>query len=195
MCVIAYIPKEAKEINRDILEKMWSCNPHGAGIMWLNNNHQVGFSKGYFYFEDFYRDYLIIKRDYNYECAIHFRIATSGGISRTMCHPFALTNSIPKIMNTSGASDVLVMHNGIIKIDTAEHLNDTCMYIINKLYPRYKKNRRFFTDKKQEEIIKNEIGYSKLCFLSSDGVKLIGNWSKYKDCYFSNLYFMEMEYV
>ena len=43
--------------------------------------------------------------------------------------------------------------------------------------------------KKQEEIIKNEIGYSKLCFLSSDGVELIGNWSKYKDCYFSNLYF------
>jgi hypothetical protein len=56
---------------------MWDTNPNGAGIMWRDENGDVFFKKGYFDMFEFYRDYLVIKEDYNYECALHFRIATS----------------------------------------------------------------------------------------------------------------------
>lgn len=195
MCVICYIPKEAKEPKKEDLLAMWNKNSHGAGIMWRTEN-QVNFSKGYMDFNNFYRDFLIIKRDYNFECAVHFRIATSGGINKQMCHPFPITNSETKIKIERGSSDVMIMHNGIISISPRKGLNDTCEYIIDELYPIYKKDKRFFLHLKEsdESKIQNRIGYSKLLFFSKEGIKMIGDWKKFHDCYCSNLSFETPNY-
>lgn len=197
MCVIMYIPKESKEPTKDVLLKMWNKNPHGAGIMWLQeNSEKVLFSKGYMNFNDFYRHFLVIKRDYNFECAIHFRIATSGGINARMCHPFVMTDNVKEIGKTHGSADVMIMHNGIINIPNRPFLNDTCEYIIRNLYPEYKNDKRFFLhlSKKDEIMICNDIGYSKLLFFSKEGVKMIGDWKKFENCYVSNLYFLSNWY-
>lgn len=190
MCVICYIPKEAKEPRKEDLMAMWNKNPHGCGIMWRTKD-KVNFSKGYMDFSDFYKDFLIIKRDYNFECAVHFRIATSGGINKQMCHPFPLTNSEDKIKKEKGSSDVMIMHNGVISINPRKGLNDTCEYIIDELYPIYKGDNRFFLHlpTEMESEIVDRIGYSKLLFFSKEGVKMIGDWKKFNDCYCSNLYF------
>lgn len=190
MCVICYIPKNNFNIAEEDLRKMWNSNPHGAGIMWRDDKNDVYFSKGYMDFIDFYRDYLIIKNDYNYECAVHFRIATSGGVNAPMCHPFTLTNNINDIKQIKGKSKVCIMHNGIIDINsTRSDINDTCEYITRVLYPRYKVNHNFFRKAKQQKKMENEIGYSKLLFFSNKGVEMVGDWKEYKGCYCSNLYF------
>ena len=195
MCVICYIPKEAKEPRKEDLLSMWDKNPHGGGIMW-RTKHGINFSKGYMDFNSFYKDFLIIKRDYNYECAVHFRIATSGGINQQMCHPFPMTNSDVAIKKISGKADTMIMHNGIISINPRKGLNDTCEYIIDELYPSYKEDKRFFLhleDVEEREII-NRIGYSKLLFFSKEGIKMIGDWKKFHDCYCSNLNFEKPSY-
>lgn len=192
MCVICYIPKESKGLSYEDICDMWYTNPHGAGMMWLENNGKVAFRKGYFDVDELYRDYLIVKNDYNLECALHFRIATSGGINDKMCHPFVMTNKDNLIVKTYGYSDVCVMHNGMINIPHRKDFSDTAEYIMHNLYPMYKKDDRFFLHltKRQKALLENEIGFgSKLLIFSDEGIEMVGRWSKYKDCYCSNLHF------
>lgn len=194
MCVIAYIPKNSKGVSYKDFKDMWETNPNGAGIMWRDDEGEVYFKKGYFDLFEFYRDYLIIKEDYNFECALHFRIATSGKISDKMCHPFVMTNKDDIIIQTKGRADTLVMHNGIIKIKNRPDFSDTAEYIERNLYPMYRKDNRFFLHftKNQKALIENEIGFgSKLLIFSPDGIEKIGKWFKYKDYYCSNLYFSD----
>lgn len=198
MCVICYIPKNSNNLKYEDIRKMWNHNPDGAGIMWIDDENKVYFKKGYFNLYELYRDYLIIKEDYNFECALHFRIATSGGINEKMCHPFVMTNEDEIIAKTKGCADVLVMHNGIINIKNRPNFSDTAEYIINRLYPRYEKDTRFFLhyEKKDKFLIENEIGFSnKILLFSGEGVDMIGKWFEYKGTYCSNLYFdYEYEY-
>lgn len=191
MCVIAYLPKEAKPLSREVLEAMWNTNKDGAGLMWLENDHKVHFAKGYFDFESLYRDYLIIKEDNNFECALHFRIATAGGINEKMCHPFPLTKSDKRIVKTQGRSDVCVMHNGCIPIKNRNGFSDTAEYIEADLYPRYRHDKRFFLhlSTKDRAEIKTEINGSRLLFFSKDGVEMVGNWTEYNGAYVSNTNF------
>lgn len=192
MCVIAYIPKNSKGVEYKDFKNMWDTNPNGAGIMWRDENGDVFFKKGYFDMFEFYRDYLVIKEDYNYECALHFRIATSGNIDDKMCHPFIMTNKDDVITITKGKADTLVMHNGVINIPNRPNFSDTAEYIIHNLYPMYRKDDRFFLHftKRQKALVENEIGFgSKLLIFSKDGIEKIGRWFDYKDYSCSNLYF------
>lgn len=192
MCVICYIPKESKGLSYRDIKDMWDTNPHGAGMMWLEKNGKVAFKKGYFNIDELYRDYLIIKNDYNFECALHFRIATGGGINEKMCHPFVMTNKDKYLIKTIGYADVCVMHNGIINIPHRKNFSDTAEYVKHNLYPMYKKDKRFFLHftKNQKALVENEIGFgSKLLIFSNEGIEMVGYWSKYKDCYCSNLNF------
>lgn len=192
MCVICYIPKKSKGLNYYEIEKMWNTNPDGAGLMWIDENNVVYFKKGYFDIIELYRDYLIIKQDYNYECALHFRIATGGGINEKMCHPFVMTNKDEVITKTKGCADVLIMHNGIINIPHRKNFSDTAEYIMKNLYPMYKNDSRFFLHftKRNKALLENEIGFgSKLLIFSGDGIEMVGKWFEYKDMYCSNLYF------
>ena len=192
MCVIAYIPKESKGMSYKDFKDMWITNPDGAGIMWIENDNRVYFRKGYFDPDELYRDYLVIKEDHNFECALHFRIATAGGINDKMCHPFVMTNNDDIIVKTEGRADVLVMHNGIIKINNRPNFSDTAEYIERNLYPMYRKDNRFFLHftKRQKALLENEIGFgSKLLIFSGDGIEKVGKWFNFKDFYCSNLYF------
>lgn len=191
MCVIAYFPKNSKEPKKEDLKAMWDRNPDGGGMMWIEKDG-VHYSKGYFDFNEFYKDFLIIKRDYDFECAVHFRIATSGGINQEMCHPFPLTNEKSKLKALWGKTNCAVMHNGILPIDTPhKDLNDTCEFIINKMYPFYHKDHRFFLNlpkAKQNVFETTDLANNKLLLFDKNGVKTFGHWQKYKDYFVSNLY-------
>ena len=193
MCVIAYIPKESKGIEYTDFKNMWETNPDGAGIMWIDDDGDVFFKKGYFDMFELYKDYCIIKYDYNFECALHFRIRTSGNVDGKMCHPFIMTNKDKIITKTHGRVDTLVMHNGIINIKPhRKDFSDTAEYIERNLYPMYKKDKRFFLHytKRRKAEIENEIGFgSKLLIFCKDGVEMVGRWQKFKDYYCSNTYF------
>ena len=194
MCVIAYFPKNSKEPSRNDLVYMWNSNPNGAGMMWIENDG-VHYSKGYFDFDEFYKDFLIIKRDWNFECAVHFRIATSGGINQEMCHPFPLTSNTDKLKKLYGKANCVIMHNGILNIPTPHNdLNDTCEFIINKLVPAYSKDKSFFlhfTPAKRKIFESSDLnGSNKMLFFSLKGVEMFGNWQKYNDYYVSNTHWV-----
>lgn len=191
MCVIAYIPKTAKEPKKSDLSAMWNKNPDGAGMMWIEKDG-VHYSKGYFDFDEFYRDFLIIKRDYNFECAVHFRIATSGGINQAMCHPFPVTDKPQYLKKLWGKTNCAIMHNGILPIDTPhKDLNDTCEFIINNIYPYWKKDHKFFFNLPQNKksiFEVNDLANNKLLMFSKDAVEMFGYWQKNDDYYVSNTY-------
>lgn len=190
MCVICYIPKGTKLPNKERIKAMWDSNSDGGGLFWIANG-QVHISKGYFNFESFYKDILTVK-DFDYELAIHMRIATAGGISQNMCHPFPISNKKEDIFDLDGAYDSAIMHNGIIPIRNRAEYSDTAEFIVTNLYSRYLNDRRFykhFSDKSRRKL-ENAIGGSRMLFFGGDGsIEMVGSWSEKDGCYYSNLNF------
>lgn len=192
MCVIMYKPSGASLPTKETIRAMWDSNRDGAGFMWKNpKTNEIHYRKGYFDFNTFYND---IKAHYrlNREMAIHCRIATSGGISKSMCHPFPMVknNLMMKSSHLDSKTYPFVMHNGVISTTFVDDLSDTCSYIINSLVPRYKKDKLFFYNPFEETSIKNEIGASKLLIFSPlCKAKMIGDWTEINGCYFSNTHF------
>lgn len=186
MCIICYIPKDMELAEKYIFEAMWYNNPDGAGIMWQQDN-VVRYKKGYFNFNDFYNDVVKIKNT-NVNMAIHCRIATSGGINSEMCHPFKISNKDEELKETYNECEIALMHNGIIRGLGYKYsgMSDTAEYIKDTLYPRYKKDKTFYLD---TETISNEITGSRLIFMTSKTVRMIGQWYKIDGCYYSNLRF------
>lgn len=192
MCVIFYQPKKSKSLDRTDLYKMWETNSDGGGIMWIEEDG-VHYSKGYMNFDSMYYDYLLLKNKYNYELALHFRIATSGGVNPQMTHPFPVSNRVTDMGKLEGHTDICVMHNGIIPIDHTRGLSDTVEYTIRKLYPRARQKDRLFGGDFDDRI-KSEISYSKLLLFSADAVHMIGDWEQYKGGYVSNKRFLNNGY-
>ena len=192
MCVIMYKPIGAKLPTRETIKAMWDSNRDGAGFMWKNpSTNEIHYRKGFFDFETFYN---AVKSHYhpNREMASHCRIATSGGVNKGMCHPFPMVNNgiTMKSSKLDSKTYPFVMHNGVIYTTFVGDLSDTCSYIINSLVPRYKKDKIFFYNPINEANIKNEIGYSKLLIFSPlTDAKMIGDWTKIDDCYYSNTHF------
>lgn len=101
MCVIL-----SCETNRPTLQTLLDCeldNPHGAGIAWRQGG-KIHFKKG-LDAQEVHRISLKVQLPY----VIHFRIATAGGMSPEMCHPFPIGGSVR--MDGSTGSGVL-FHNG-----------------------------------------------------------------------------------
>lgn len=189
MCVICYVPKGNCLPSKKDLGAMWDANPHGAGLMWLQDG-EVFIKKGYFLFDKFYEDLQLIKQK-DVDVAIHMRIATSGGINKAMCHPFAITNEIEELKMSRNITDCAMMHNGIIPINiTRNDINDTCEYIIDNLYPRYKYDNSFFKNESEKMIMEYEINGSRLLFFSKEGIEMIGSWNLLNGCYFSNMHWI-----
>lgn len=98
MCVI--ISGKAKDIKHDEIKKALAQNPDGNGFIMVHSDGKVDWAKGV----DVTKLYEVITDNPNSYIAIHARIATSGGISKAMTHPFA-----------SPSGRYLLMHNGILR--------------------------------------------------------------------------------
>ena len=190
MCVICYIPKGVELPSEKRIRAMWDSNADGAGLFWIADG-KVHISKGYFDFETFYKDILIVK-DYDYELAIHMRIAPAGGISKEMCHPFPISNRKSDMFSLDGSYDSAIMHNGIIHINNRQEYSDTAEFVVTNLYSRYLNDRRFYKhlSNKATRKLEDRINGSRMIFFGGDGsIKMVGHWSEKNGCYYSNLHF------
>jgi len=167
MCVIAYKPAESV-ITRKTLKKCYAANDDGAGFAFSAFN-RLYISKGFFSFRKFYRAYRKIERKYpESNMLIHFRLATSGGIRESTCHPFYVDNNL------------CVAHNGIFPGLGSEIESDTQEFnrtILQKL-PKDFLNDEKIKDALEKYCIENG---SKLAFMDNTGkVTLIrekaGSW-------------------
>lgn len=192
MCVIAYKPKNIDLMDDKIIANMWAINSDGAGYMFVKNDNVI-IKKGYLKLNDFLKD---LKEDYNREklkeknLILHFRIGTSGGITKEKTHPFPLSNNdkLLDALRITNKNNYGIVHNGVLSDYTYnQSLSDTQSFIkdflfeLNNLKPIYKNNaliNRFIT---------NELKGSKLVILDKkDNVYMYGDFKQDNGIYYSN---------
>jgi len=182
MCVVIAKPQGIPLPKEKELRNCWLRNKDGAGVAWASGG-KVYIRKGFMELEDLL-GFLFAKDWQPYAMLIHFRAATHGGVTPHHCHPFPLSTSKDKLMQTKLRCNVAIAHNGIFSgYGEKNGLSDTQEFIQKVLAPLAKYLRR--------EPIKNLIAeaarYNKLAFLFGDGtIHLYGDFKKHNNCYFSN---------
>lgn len=130
MCVIIYKQKQKQLPSRDFLLRCWTANDDGGGFAY-NDGKKVYFHKGFAKFKDFYNALLECdarSKLYNKDVVIHFRIATSGGITAEKTHPFEITSSYKRMEKLNGVCNSAFFHNGIISNFASKNYSDTENY-------------------------------------------------------------------
>lgn len=183
MCVIFYQTKEQPLFTYDEILNASLTNPDGMGLMW-NDGKSIKYRKGYFNVNDFYKDYVEIKKNpKTQDVALHFRIGTGSAIDVANCHPFPITKVEKRIRASKGHCDVGVMMNGIIGNSTKQ-FSDTALYVMHNLKEYYDIDRRFFMhfSKRGEALFENEIHGCRFVLMCKEGTKLFGTgWSNYEN--------------
>jgi len=177
MC-IAILNTKGTTLKKQILSNCWENNGDGAGILYINDENKMEAFKTLDSFDDFYSNYIDIKRTYGSRknMLLHFRISTHGVINEENCHPFIVDENVGFI------------HNGMIsEVPDSIQYSDTNMLnrtLLQKLSPGFEQ------DDDVLEFLGSMIGLgNKLVFLNSDNEWSIvneeaGHWNL--NCWFSN---------
>ena len=169
MCIIVAKNKGINMPNNKILERCFTNNPDGAGIMYAENG-AVHIRKGFMTYADF-NSFLVSlgkKLDLtDIALVIHFRITTHGSTNPSTCHPFPISKRIKELKKTSLITNIGVAHNGIIPIKCIPKLSDTQTYIAKKLSVIHKIQPDFYNNGYIMRKIESDI-HSKMCFLTAD---------------------------
>lgn len=114
MCLLMWKPAHVVLTRRDIAD-YYQHNSDGFGVMWQNPDtgriawyKMVGSQKATW---RAYQTYAAGR-----DCALHFRMATSGLINVEMAHPFKVTDSI------------MMMHNGVLACRSTASRSDTAEF-------------------------------------------------------------------
>jgi predicted glutamine amidotransferase len=182
MC-IAILNSPNNLLPKSYVKNSFESNPDGTGFIWVEDGKLMTYkllTNGYKKPWQIYRK--IRERVPNSYIVLHFRIATSGKVDITNCHPFTVNESLAFV------------HNGIISGLGGLHQSDT--YEFNQKYLQ-KLPTQFTENEAIMSLIGTSIGHSKLVFLDETNRPLIvnedmghydenGNWfsnSTYKDYY------------
>jgi hypothetical protein len=176
MC-IAILNTKGTILKKELLHNCWKNNGDGAGMLYINDEGDMGVFKEMKDFNRFYDKYAEVKRMYGKRnIVLHFRISTHGGITESNCHPFMVHK------------DLGFVHNGMIyNVPDSKVHSDTYMFnevILKKL------KEGFEYDDDMLDLIEMYIGSgSKLIFLNANDDWAIanekaGHWDL--NCWFSN---------
>lgn len=194
MCIIVYHPKGAELPAREVLERCERMNDDGAGLM-VMRDRGLRLWKGFMNWRDFwcaYKTERLVERD---EFALHFRLATSGGVEKGKCHPFPIVESRRvlhqlKFKPREGLEEA-VMHNGILG-KGKDGLSDTMVFVRTELASAVD----FLDDDEVLKVIAKEISTDKLLiFWRGKSIKL-GTWfeDKKTGLYYSNTGYKKVTY-
>lgn len=102
MCLITF----GKLPSQESLENADLSNPDGIGAAWLTKRG-VWYEKGLSV-----KDLLKLPGAVKESVALHFRLATVGGNTPSLIHPFPVTERVP--LSMSGFAPAVIFHNGHI---------------------------------------------------------------------------------
>lgn len=110
MCVIAVSSKGFKFPSLDIF-KMSNTNSDGIGITWIDTKGRANIKKGMMKLEEFFGFYSTMPITPH---IIHFRMASVGGVTQPLTHPFAIRGNevIDPILMDVKNVDLALTHNG-----------------------------------------------------------------------------------
>jgi hypothetical protein len=108
MCII--LVAETSWPSDEELKNCSDANGHGAGIAWIDHEKkQVVYEKGLRDHDDIIKIIRSGRIKY-FPAIIHFRIASSGGVSDELTHPFPCTKDVP--LTLKGRAPAVLFHNG-----------------------------------------------------------------------------------
>lgn len=180
MCVAIYKPKKTNLPSLEILKQCWDANPDGAGFaLRTDGEYSIEIHKGYMTWKQFvsaYEKYHLA--DFTGDLLLHFRIATHGGISPGLTHPFSLTKDMKLLKHTNVKTNYALIHNGMLPIESKDG-SDT-MEFCRRLAPLYQNIPAAL------ELIQGMAGNNKIAVMTRDKVHLFGEWECIDGVYFSN---------
>jgi predicted glutamine amidotransferase len=165
MCIA--ILNRVNTLSYKTFKQCWNSNPDGAGLTFFDGKN-IQIIKEMKSVKNFYTQYKEIRTKYpTIDIAIHFRIATHGGVTLTNCHPFKVNKQTAFI------------HNGIIsKVNATKEFSDTFIFnetILKNLPPNFATNETIL------ELLDSYIGYSKLVIISGKNYAIVnesaGHWN------------------
>ncbi len=158
-------------------------NDDGAGVAWVENS-AVHYAKGLRSFELF-----DMASSIEGPRLVHFRMATAGGDSPLLCHPFPITRKAE--LRLQGWADSVLIHNGHW---SGHELAETLMGPLPKgpwsdtrLMARILALRAR-VDVWAEWLVKDQ-HVGKLATLDKEGtLAMYGNWTEHNGAYYSNMH-------
>lgn len=191
MCIICVSGRGVPQPTETQIKTMFQINPHGAGYM-VARGGRVEIRKG-FMTCDALLSALHWEQFTDADAVVyHFRIATQGGVTPAMCHPFPLTHNIKRCKTLKTVCRVGLAHNGIIRLTSGNdnEYSDTAHFIAEYM-PHLLRSKQDLTDARVLDIIEN-LTFSKWAILQGDGtVSTIGYFfTETNGLLFSNLGFM-----
>lgn len=106
---------------------------------------------------------------------MHFRIATSGGVSPQKCHPFPITDDLELMEALEYTYPKVLFHNGILGAGRG-HMSDTQVYALELS----------FRDKLDSDVIAKEVAWNKIVTIEPDAAWYYGKWYEEDGLKFSN---------
>ena len=182
MCIAIY-QAPGYRLTETELAACWENNPDGAGLSFFDKNREIVIKKtmNRSEFVDIYNK--AVKKHGRYtEMAVHFRIATHGGVNIDNCHPFFTPDK-----------SMSVIHNGIIPVlfnSKKDPRSDTRVFV-EEVIPSMPNN--WIDNEQLFNVVEEYIGNSKLVVLGADTESSayifnenMGHWSGDKKIWFSN---------
>ena len=162
MCIIIVANKN-KKIPNEHIELANELNHDGFGISASVNNKLFVYKSISINADDIIKLYNSIRQIATGDIVLHFRIATRGNVTDSLCHPFYVNK------------DLVMFHNGVeIDEDIAGHSrsnkneSDTKAFV-NNILKNFKKG--FQKNENIMNMISKSVGdNNRLCFLDSNGV-------------------------
>lgn len=180
MCVIITTPNRGFRPSLRQLELCELANGHGSGLAWLDGD-TVEYRKSL--------DASEISRrlaEIHGPAIVHFRIASVGGVTPELCHPFPVTHRAE--LRSRGRARSVLFHNGT----WSEHRAAAAHFGL--AFPK----REPVSDTRVAASLVARFGFDWLqradhcrwALLSRDGIRRIGHWQKLGGCHYSNTYWM-----
>lgn len=162
MCIIA-LKSEKVVLSNNQLHLLWIRNPHGAGIMYSDND-QLVIHKGLMSFDEFLKTYHEIGP--MRKMVMHFRVRTHGELSGKMTHPFTIQKGV-----------LGMCHNGIIRRlvnQTTNSLSDTAI-LAKKIRTNWVNPLSAIKNDFIRETLETYVGQSRVVFMDNTGQTYILN--------------------
>lgn len=159
MCIIAVIP-QGKKIDDETFFTMWTNNPDGAGMMFIENR-KVRVIKEFYDSYRLWKEYLKASK-LSTPIVLHFRIATSGKVNGYNIHPFKVHDGL------------YFCHNGILDIEVPVTSKENDTQIFNNSVLKHLP-QDFIYNKGINRLLYSTIGrYNKFVFINDAGfIKII----------------------
>lgn len=183
MCVIVVVPQQGR-VEKDVLRRCEQANPDGIGVAWTTADGGAAWRKGIRLDEAVE---LVEKHSPHSVVAIHFRRASVGEKSPSLCHPFPISRRVTVALE--GQARRVLMHNG--------HESDWAKLAFefasaNQVAPP----RGPWSDSRaiawcvwhDGEAILKKLSGSRFAVLGNHEARLYGTWEERYNVKFSNLY-------